>query len=227
MARPRTSPPLAKYAEGLYNLKALYRQSDFMDRQLGRNYFPDFYHRIVTVAARSGCLVAQTACAVYAVLSPNNSEESCMDDMARAVYCYKDGSAESLQERWDKLAVHTYGANKAKARRILSGEDPDLVIRGPKVMSFYHNILEPYNRQYVTIDGHMVCAWNNKRLPLDSAGISESGYWELVRGVREVADSMDLVPCAFQATLWLAWRRIHKILYKPQYRLPFDNGLGL
>jgi len=45
-------------------------------------------------------------------------------------------------------------ANVVKAKRIMAGEDPDDVLGGHKVRSFFENIHDPSNTEPVTIDRH-------------------------------------------------------------------------
>ncbi len=222
MGRSASSPPLVGLPTGVYNLGLVYKRSDMIDIELGMGYYLHFRERIIRYAARYGCLVPETACGVYAALSPNNSEESNMEDMIRAVSCFRDPTSR-LDERWAGLTVHTYGANKLKAKRILEGESPDAVLKGLKTWNFYHNILEPESSEYVTVDGHMVNIWNGARVPLDEAGISRLEYRIVVAGVVELAERVGIRPCQLQSILWIAWRRLHRIYYKPQYELNLED----
>lgn len=221
MGRSSKSPELVEYHVGVYNLQQLYRKADYMDRSLGSAYYRDFGDRIWAVGRKYGCNVKSTSCAVYAALSPNNSEENNMRDMARAISTFQ-GSPATLEARWKQLTVLTYGANKAKALRILHGEDPDLVLKGDKTNSFFHNLFN-YDDPYVTVDGHMVNAWNNVRVPLDLAGINTAQYRMIAGGVAEAAKPTDLSPSQLQSTLWLTWRRINRILFNGR-NLKLDFG---
>jgi len=153
-----------------------------------------------------------TVLGVYAALSPNNSQESCLRDTVNAFAAYRTG-------KWAHLYVHTYGPNMRKAYEILEGVDPLEVLNGPKTRAFYTCLLEPNNPEPVCIDGHMVNVWNGVRVPLDYAGVSLSEYRQVVAGVKELAGRLSLVPSRLQAVLWVTWRRVHRILYDPQYSL--------
>ena len=221
MGRSLLSPPFVDAVTGVTNLRITYDKSDAMDRNLGRYYYYDFGNRVYQTAKRYGCESSTTACGVYAALSPNNSERSNLEDMARAISTFQ-GALSSLDNRWERLVVRTYGKNKAKALEILKGANPDAVLKGPKTNAFYHNLLNP-NDPYVTVDGHMANIWNGVRVPLDLAGINLEQYQTIVGGIRELAAEVEMLPCQLQSTLWGTWRRIHRIFYNPQYELDFGE----
>lgn len=89
-----------------------------------------------------------------------------------------------------------------KAAEIDSGLLPEVAFdfaRCPKTNSFYHNIRDWRDCRYVTIDRHAA------RLALgkDSARFD---YRTIAGAYRNCAQRLNIVPCAFQATLWLAER---------------------
>lgn len=216
MGKRSESPTTADPLSGLLNIERCLNLADEEDWEQGVRYYEHFRSRVI---AAGHWVDARSACGVYAALSPNNSEESCMRDTANLCAAY-------VQGRFEACSVHTYGKNKAKAGRILQGEDPDIVLRGIKTKNFFHNVFEPSDARYVTIDGHMVNIWNNRRVPLDFAGINNREYRMIAEGVMLFARMLarrpgcsNFSPCNLQSILWLTWRRVHKILYKPQRRL--------
>lgn len=215
MGKRKDSPTTADAITGLLNIERCLELVDEEDWETGLSYYPRSRSRVI----KAGGIDARVACGVYAALSPNNSEESCMNDTRRLCEAYLSGS-------FDSCTVHTYGKNKEKAGRILQGEDPAQVLRGIKTNNFFHNLFDPSDCSHVTIDGHMVNIWNNRRVPLDFAGISDKEYRMIAEGVMLFArmlakrpGSSNLSPCQLQSILWLTWRRVNNILYKPQYRL--------
>ena len=101
----------------------------------------------------------------------------------------------------------TFGRDMAKAERIMAGEDPATVVGGPKVTSFYHNLL--LHLQWVTIDtwafeqvtGKDYNENSNFRL-LERVGIYET----YSMCFRTVAQDVGLEPASLQAVLWCAAR---------------------
>ena len=209
MGKTSKTPKLVPMMLGVHNLTRLYAKADMYDRQEGKSYYKEFGARVCHVAWKYGDgVTSKQACGVYAALSPNNTQEGNLRDMAKAVHTWYHEPQNYLHIR-----LQTYGANKAKALRILRGEDPDIVLKGRKTNSFYHNLLNP-SLDYVTVDGHMVNAWNNIKVPLNNAGITDTEYLKIKNGIKTVAQYVGLSPPQLQAILWLAWRRINRVLWK-------------
>lgn len=96
-------------------------------------------------------------------------------------------------------AQGTYNANRLKAARILDGERPAKVLGGPKVKSFYANILRPHG-DAVTID-----VWISRIFGLkDKFGLP--AYREVASAIRKQAKRYGLTPCQLQAILWIGIR---------------------
>jgi hypothetical protein len=135
-------------------------------------------------------------------------------------------AAISPRVRWDKnvlwadLFCKTGDApimylSKDKARRILDGEDPDVVFApksrnsGQKVRSFFNCIIDP-GCDDVCIDRHAYdIAVGSKgtdslRQPLNRVGV----YDNIRDAYRAVANKIGLIPNQLQAVTWVAWREI-------------------
>src|SRR6201991_3195862 len=52
--------------------------------------------------------------------------------------------------------IRTLGASRRKARQILAGADPELVVSGPKVRAFWRTIADPTEPRAVVIDRHAI-----------------------------------------------------------------------
>jgi hypothetical protein len=90
-----------------------------------------------------------------------------------------------------------------KTERIMQGEDPDFVLpHGKKTWHFFHNIVEPANVKYVTIDRHAYRVasfeWDNH-----SAVIKASTYAAMVLAYQEAANILREFPSTVQAVTWL------------------------
>lgn len=102
------------------------------------------------------------------------------------------------------------GANKAKAAKILAGHDPEVILRGPKVTSFFANIINPNDPEHVTID---VWAIRIDRGPETwgqgyPSTPTPKQYWEIASRYREAAGRLGLVPSELQAITWTTIRRL-------------------
>lgn len=236
-----TTPPAVDYPTGKRNLETLWESLEDWERAYGINYYNFQYDRILSVAYKLGLSVFnkyggyrkgvkddisdRALAAVFAVLSPNNHENTNYTalDQCLKIWC-------GLLPETAK--VPAYGANKVKALRmlreysavILAGGkpldyDPWERLTGQKVKSFYHNTIWPNANTYTTIDGHMKSAWLGRRVGLKhrEANVSPALYLEISRAICELADKYETPAPGFQAGLWIGWR--HHIAAPGQYWL--------
>lgn len=83
-----------------------------------------------------------------------------------------------------------------------------------KTRSFYNNMLNPNDPDFVTIDTHMVRAITN------NLGLTEKQQGELVKdgnnykimhdGILDAARELGLLPQQVQAIVWTHWKTIHE-----------------
>jgi len=106
-----------------------------------------------------------------------------------------------------------FAANKAKAARILAGELPLDVLRGPKVRAFYRSILtggRDIDPQAVCIDRHAYAL----AFGLDSAdyltpkryAATAAAFVQACAALQLSFPSFDLSPAKLQALCWCWWR---------------------
>lgn len=204
------------------NLLKVWRASTQWERGDGLNYYAQQRNNIVAITAPYDMGLAASIGA-FAALSPNNDEAGNYRDLSRcAEYVALSTGVEDLP------IVSTYPANRDKAIKMLRGAFPDNVLRGPKTIAFYHNTLDPRDPYWVTIDGHMVSAWLGRRVLLrrrtdaddgrESAEINRAQYESIASDLRDAAKIVHVLPAQFQATAWIAWKRLNNIRYTPQLK---------
>jgi hypothetical protein len=124
-------------------------------------------------------------------------------------------------EDYSKAKVSAYPLNRAKAIRILKGGMPLDVLKGPKTRSFYRNMVDPLDREAVTIDFHAMAITRGRVLKAKdreaSFGLRE--YNRIAECYREVGRKEQLLPNQVQAITWVTWKRMHKIVSDPQMKL--------
>lgn len=109
-----------------------------------------------------------------------------------------------------KRKVPALGGSVRKARRILAGEAPELVLSGPKVLSFYASILGP--GPAVCIDRHagrVALGWS---MTADEVAVwlSRVGVYSRIAGAyRDVAHRIGMAPRDLEAVTWVWYRRVH------------------
>jgi hypothetical protein len=109
--------------------------------------------------------------------------------------------------------------NIEKAVRIFRGEDPDVVLGGHKVRSFFNSIAQPTDPDDVTIDTHMVAAGARLLITANSpymkpmfngptsTALNVAGtYGIFADAVRQVARAHGLLPSQLQAIIWTHWQ---------------------
>ena len=107
-----------------------------------------------------------------------------------------------MQARGDKrklkkLAVFEHC--KDKACRIAKGEKPSAVLRGPKVRSFYANLI---GYEYaVTLD-----VWMGQYLGYQDGKLTPKQYAVYADRLRALARQFDVTPADMQARMWVAIR---------------------
>lgn len=202
----------AQFQSHVENIVKKYREapSDFLK---GGHEWYDKAHDVANTVGRGD---VRKGAGIIAALSPMNSWER---NIAEAHELTRTGN----------VASALLPANVDKARRIHEGEDPDKVLGGNKVKSFYQNMSDPSNPEPVTIDRHahdiaigrpFVGAGGGKaksnittgpsgHVPMtEDLGLGSIGrYKHFVHAYRHAAGELNIdVPHKVQATTWVTHR---------------------
>jgi hypothetical protein len=161
----------------------------------------------------------ETVTGVFCALSPNND------------YVGNLRGAVSLIEAWveghplEDITVGTYNHCRDRAWQLLEGVNFLDQAKGPKIRSFYLNILDPTDMDPVTVDGHMYWGWIGKHGTMKEAKVTAKVYRQITEDVNNMARLLGLVSNQVQATLWFARKRINGVVYSPQFdMLDMDSG---
>lgn len=173
-----------------------------------------FYQRqndIARAIAEEYRLDLERVCAMLAVMSPGARWSDIYDAVRKVI-------------KGETFGIRCYGTNVEKARRIFAGEQISDWLRGPKVTCFFHNIFEPADDRFITIDGHMYCIWSGRRQSLRNLRyeheIKKALYDRIANDLRRAAKRAGMAATAFQAVVWYEWRRIHM---SPQEKLFYSE----
>lgn len=96
------------------------------------------------------------------------------------------------------------GPNQKKAKRILKLKTTKALfnhLRGPKVQSFYLNIMNRGYDSNVTVDVHM-----KNLIEPHMSQVGKAVYWRISERIRELARIVGYAPPQVQATLWTVQR---------------------
>jgi hypothetical protein len=179
---------------------ALYRSAGSAERELGAAWYADARFRVGAMSAVSG-RSARLVSSVLAVLSP------------RCGWSRNLAACASLLDDPESFPDGPLFANQVKAWRILvDGEDPRVVVRGPKVTRFWR-ACDPTRRHdgSVVVDVWALRAAVGREVTESEGKIigTESGYRVVERAYQGAARRLNL-PChVVQATVWIVVRGGH------------------
>lgn len=192
------------------NLEDWYRKANPKHKRNGRTWYQDA-HRFARGLSRTTGLEFPRVVGVIAALSPRCAWS---ENVKAALTLVKTGR---LPKSTPVLPL-----NVTKAREIIAGKPPLEVLRGPKVLAFYDNILSPKTSQHVTIDIHAArAAYNKKTLTRaeESRVFRVQGNIELQQAYKRTARRFNLRPHKLQAVIWLAIRDSLRKPKDPQLHL--------
>ncbi len=196
-------------SKNVRNIKAIHALASAAEVADGMAWY-GIAKSIATVIAGDYGIHEAEAIGVLAALSPRNKWSRNVVDCEALVSAYVAGGADQALE----TKVCTFGANKAKAVRILDAgviTDADVVaiLSGPKLSEFYNCIRGISD---VCIDGHAWCIWQGSRVTLaDVPRISVKLRKEIKADYAQAAADLGLRASELQAITWVTWRRIHGV----------------
>ena len=196
------------FTQNQRHIQAVLDLASVADIVAGQDWYDTARDAAIALSDRYGVDVT-TACGVIAALSPRNKWTRNLIDAENLINVY----ATSGLEACDAVKVCTFGANKAKALRILASH-PTLdvvegILSGPKLTEFFRCII---GQNDVCIDGHAYSIWFGDRVTL--ANVPSIGV-KLRRQIKAdymaVALKNDMPAYELQAITWVTHRRIHSV----------------
>lgn len=152
--------------------------------------------------------------AVFVSTSPNNNYKANL----RSTVSVLDGIRRGIDP--ELVTVSTYKHCRRRAHAYAIGEKRFLEeTDGLKVLSFYHNLMNPLDNRWVTVDGHMSAIWQGKDLTMRQALVSKRTYMTIRDDIRWLAFRHYMLPNQMQAILWFTRKRVDKVIYDPQLDL--------
>jgi len=198
------------------NLEKMFRQADRYDLSEGLLAYQR-YHQLMKALAEKYQFSFPRTIAAFCALSPNNDYFGNL----RSVVSVMNGINRDVPLA--KIGVSTYKHCRDRAHSYLIGASkfvsPE---RGLKTLNFYHNILDPSDNRYVTIDGHIKATWLDKNLTMKEAIVkSRKEYNEISGAIKSLAFKNFMLPHQYQATIWFTRKRVLTVKYNPQAGLLF------
>jgi len=196
-------------SKNVRNIKAIHALASAAEIADGMAWY-GIAKSIAIVIAEDYGIPANQAIGVLAALSPRNKWTRNVVDCEALVSAYVAGGAEQALE----TKVCTFGANKAKAVRILESGLETLptaleILSGPKLREFASCIA---GLDDCCIDGHAWCIWQGSRVTLaDVPSIGVKLRKEIKADYAQAAADLGLRASELQAITWVTWRRIHGV----------------
>ena len=184
------------------NLLDVFAQATRAERQKGLLYYTAQRNRVEQLGITHGFTLDASAGA-FAAPSPNKRENDTYSDLEICM-------SHVRSELTGKPRVCAYPRNRDKALHIFKGTEPQKVLRGSKVLSFYINTVDPSDPLWVTVDGHLVSAWVGLQLRMKEAGINRREYNRIRQDVIRAAKLVGVVPCQFHSVIWVVRRRLNR-----------------
>lgn len=195
------------------NLESMFRRASNIDLNEGMVAY-ERYHMVMQKIADRYIFSLPTVIAVFVSLSPNNDYVGNL----RSAVSVLDGIRRDIDPA--HVVVSTYRHCQERAYAYAMGQRDFLACtQGLKIRSFYHNVLDPQDGRWVTVDGHMSAIWQAKKLTMKQALVKPRVY-DLIRSdIIRLAFRHYMLPNQMQAILWFTRKRVENVVYDPQLRL--------
>lgn len=216
-AKARKIPPNVDADVGEVRLEAMLARADKIDLEEGLHAYERYSQVLHQIAGFYGFKYNRVV-AAFCALSPNSDYVGNLRSTVSVLAGIKAGIPEN------KIAVATYHHCRKRAYAYATGAASYLdTVRGPKITNFYHNLMDPKDTRWVTIDGHMVAIWRDDRATMKDSLVRRKEYQTIKGAVQRVAFKHHLIPNQLQATLWFTRKRLLRIKFKQQTSL-FHQG---
>ena len=162
----------------------------------GQGWYTDAKNIAEQVSTLVGTEDIRVGAGIIAALSPQMS--------------WGDNIAEALKFTSLGYSTMQTKANNVKAQKIQEGQDPETVLGGAKVTSFYHAILEPTGQYKPVVDRHAIAIYYGKPVSHRDLGRAMSNP-RVVRRIQSAYSRASRIVGkhynVVQATTWLQHRK--------------------
>lgn len=175
------------------NILKVYNQAS--NKTISNNWYVEANEFASTLSQKYGVKLS-VACGIIAALSPLKS------------WTENKRIAESFLKTGKGKHVKAF-VNKALQIKQCDGdiETVALILGGNKVISFFINILEPYQQNFVTIDRHALCIAVGKNLSeAEQRGLTFKQYEFFVTAYNVAGTKAGISPVLMQSITWVTWR---------------------
>lgn len=182
------------------HITAVFRTASAEQIASALDWYSDAHAVASALAVKNGLSLA-TSAGIIAALSPMQSWGANVNLAAR--FMSTPGG----------LTSGYLGANLAKAREILDGTDPAVILTSPKVGAFYAGILSAGMTDVVCVDRHAYDIAVNRRLNDDTRPRMTRGQYAAIADMYKRAavilsreTEQEMSAAQVQAVCWVVWR---------------------
>jgi hypothetical protein len=193
---------------GIGNLRKWLSRADKTDWAEGQLAYLRYNQTLSNIAEHYGWRDTQSVVAAFVTLSPKNDYIGNLRSLVSVLV-----GVNKLSEI-DTIKVSTYNHARNRAVAYAVGAlEFDVPQRRLKIMSFYHNIVNPADNRWVTVDGHMHAAWlGDDRLTMEQARIASRYRYRVVAAdLKMLAFENYLLPNQLQAIIWFTRKRVLRV----------------
>lgn len=186
-----------------------------VELQEGKRWYSDAAKVAESISDETGISFIKVA-GVIAALSPQNPWDRNVTDARNICQVYSIDGKDAAQA----VKVGTFGANKAKAIKILQCEGlvnyvtVCNILNGQKVINFYRSILG--HDAAVCVDGHAYSVWLGERVSTsDTPTITPKLYQRISDDYIQATHKINEIlgtsykPCTVQAITWVVHRNLY------------------
>lgn len=188
---------LAQY--GIQNLQLALHKSTMKEFDEGMDWYECAKNRIeLTRRSNFPWISTNKVIGIVAILSPNLHWES---------------NIEAMEEFFVSQRVIATKQVTLAAKSWMIDQYQFSFKTGPKISNFYHNLLDPQDPNYVTIDRHAIRAWlgpmHARRFDdqCGRIGLNWKSYNIIAEHYKEVSGHYGILPNQLQAICWQVARR--------------------
>jgi len=189
-----------------------YLESNQFERNAGFHWYNDGHNYLKDMSIHFN-IPLKIVCGIIAVTSPSLSWSQ------NTILTY---NILKFKGKLSHIKTPCYKANLYKALNIYKTKRVFPHLRGPKVVQFYLNLLNPFDDSCITIDRFMIsCYYNELNIDHLKRFMTPKHIETLKVEVKKLSIQYDLLPCQFQAIVWLTYHRIIKSMtsYSSQLQL--------
>lgn len=185
------------------NILAIWSLLSDTERRNARLWYLQAHEDACTLA-HTYDLSVDTASQVISAISPMRTWEN---NIAHAEELIRTWLEHPYQPKRTRIPLPTGWRNVCKAFAILNGETEIKQRGAPKTFNFWHNLADPYNPDYVTIDSHAIKVWLGDPTP-GTVKITAKQYRLAKAAYIQAAELLGERPNAVQAGTWTKRREL-------------------